>query len=143
VRRPAHPLTPLLSRWLDGRATPKEARAVAMLLASDPDAAEAVRLLRAAAEVTSAATPREASDGLVDRVLAAGAWHGGEVAAFRRVARRLAFAAAALLGLGVGGSVWAATRPAPPAALDDPARTYIEDLVFEELGSSAERESGR
>jgi anti-sigma factor RsiW len=129
-------MTPLLSRWLDGRTTPKESRHVELLLASDPAAAEAVRRLREASEVLRASTPADAAPGLADRVLALGAYRGGEIAAFRRVARRYAAAAVVLLGLGVGGSVWSATRPARPAELDDPARTYIEDIVFTELGSA-------
>jgi anti-sigma factor RsiW len=131
-----HPLTPLLSRWLDGRVTPKEARQVELLLASDPAAAEAVRRLRETSEVLRASTRSEASPDLADRVLALGAYRGGEVAAFRRVARRYAAAAVVLLGLGVGGSVWSATRPPRPPFLDDPARTYIEEIVFSELGSA-------
>jgi anti-sigma factor RsiW len=136
VSRRPHPLTPLLSRWLDGRVTPKEARLVEMRLASDPEAAEAVRRLREASDVLRATSRSEAVPDLADRVLAAGAYRSGEFAAFRRVARRYVAAAVVLLGLGVGGSLWAETRPAPPAALDDPARTYIEEMVFSELGSA-------
>jgi anti-sigma factor RsiW len=132
-----NPIDPAMSRWLDGAASPEEARLVESRLAADPRLAAEVERLRADLDLFRAdVRPRGASlavatlavatlaDGdMVERVLAAVA--AGEPGPtdeerFRRVARRWSAAAAVLVAVGVGGSV-AVDRIAPPAEAGDSA----------------------
>jgi hypothetical protein len=136
----------LLSRWMDGRATPAEAALAEGLVARDADAAAWVRRLREASDALRAAARRAPPEDLADRVLAAAVPAGGELAAFRRAARRYVAAAAVLLGLGLGGSVWidrsggpaAAATPAP-GLFADPADARIEEMVLSDLDGAPAR----
>jgi anti-sigma factor RsiW len=138
-----HPLTPLLSRWLDGRTTPKESQEVERLLASDPAAAAAVRRLREAADVLRASARRDPPVDLADRVLAEGAFHGGEIAVFRRVARRYAAAAALLLATGVAGTVWVEATAPSARMIPSPERDDVADIAlsmaFDALNEEVDR----
>jgi anti-sigma factor RsiW len=146
-RRRDDSLTPLLSRWLDGRATPQESVEVERLLASDPAAAAAVERLREAAKVMRSASARVGPrPDLADRVLAAGGVGSGELVAFRRLARRYVAAAAVLLGIGVSGSLWldrAIDRRPGGVPLGDPAVERIGDLVLSALEAASDEDVDR
>jgi anti-sigma factor RsiW len=142
VSVPAH----LLSRWLDGRCNPAEQAHVERLLASDAEAAAYVRRLREAGEALRSSASREPAPDLAERVLAAAALPGGELAAFRRAARRYVAAASVLLGMGLGGSVWidrtggtAAASPPVPGLVADPADARIEEMVLSDLDGAPAR----
>jgi anti-sigma factor RsiW len=140
-------LTPLLSRWLDGRATPDEERSALRLLASDPEAAAEVARLRRAADVLRRESRSDPAPGLADRVLAAGAVGAGEMAAARRLARRYVAAAAVLLGLGVGGSLWLARGAEAQPPREALAGERLQAIVLHALESALDEsdpwETGR
>ena len=114
------PLDPALSRWIDGACDADEARRVEARLASDPALAAEVDRLRAAMDVFREDAAAAAPDRLGERVLAAVARGDDESDRFHALARRYAAAAAVLLAVGVGGTVWthgtipAAGTAAPP-----------------------------
>ncbi len=109
--RPDSPsrLDPALSRWLDGRATPEEARAVEARLASDPRlAAEVARLAAAMDSLREDAAKQGPHPDLAVRVLAAvanGDPDAHEARRFARAARWWSVAAAVLFAVGVGGTL--------------------------------------
>lgn len=129
-------LTPEESRYLDGELPAAEARRLEAALAADPQRAARLERWRTATDLWRDEARRAA--GPVDPV----ALYARVLARVRAVApgpvqRRLtAYAAAALLliGLGVGGTLWLrhAPPPAPPAAalaLEDLERAEIDLLA--------------
>jgi anti-sigma factor RsiW len=131
------PLDPALSRWLDGEASPEEARLVEQRLASDPAAAAEVARLRATVDAWRRDVSLPAPDGLAARVLRTVAIGDDERERFRAVSRRYAAAAAVLLAVGVGGTAWA-RRPVPPPPSDSaPSVVDLEEarLAQEQLAA--------
>jgi anti-sigma factor RsiW len=110
-----------LSRWLDGEASPEEARLVSKRLAADPALSAQVERLRADLDLFRDDARPKASGSLADRVLAAvaaGEPGPSDEERFRAAARRWSAAAAVLLALGVGGSL-AIDRLAPASEAGD------------------------
>jgi anti-sigma factor RsiW len=130
------PVTPALSRWLDGRSRPGEAEAIEARRASDPRFAAEVARLKAAADALRADRRSRPPEALGDRVLAEVARRDGEAHRFERLARRYAVAAAALLGVGVAG--FAATGGASPAA--PPGLDALAALEADRLAGEAQLE---
>jgi anti-sigma-K factor RskA len=132
--RPAGP-DPATSRWLDGLASPEEARRIEGRIAADPGFAAEVERLRGDLDLFRAdVATRRPSGSLADRVLAAVAAGGsasGDEERFQAAARRWAAAAAVLAAVGVGGSVMI-DRIAPPAEAGDAAAltTFVETNRF-------------
>jgi anti-sigma factor RsiW len=116
-----------VSRWLDGEASPEEARAVEARVAADPALAEAVAKWRAAGDALRDDVPA-APRGLAARVYLSALSACSESDRFHAVAKRYAAAAAAILALGVGGSLWL-DRTAKPVAASEPAGTLADLLV--------------
>lgn len=133
-------LTPEESRHLDGQLPPDEARTLEHHLAADPDRSEALARYRDAMDVWRDDVTRgaPADDDLAERVLAsieAGRPASGSAPT---VARWYAAAAAALIAVGIGGTVIAreARTPAPvsrTADLDELGPQLIEGFVFDHV----------
>ena len=119
MTRPTDPkaLDAAVSRWLDGECGADEARRVEARIAADPALAAEVARLKAAMDAfrdDAGAAPPQA---LAERVLASAVRGEQESERFRALARRYSAAAAVLLAVGVGGSVWVApAAPAPSSA---------------------------
>jgi anti-sigma factor RsiW len=113
-----------VSRWLDGRASPEEARAVEARLAADPSAAAAVARLRAAGDALRDDVPA-VPEGLAARVYLSAVGGHAESERFHAVAKRYAAAAAVILALGVGGSLWVDRVP-KHASAGEPAGTLAD-----------------
>ena len=127
---PRSRLTPEVSRWLDGRASPEEARDAAARVAADPALAAEVAALSDATRVLREDRPAPRAD-LADRGVRAVAEGGGETLRFERLARRYAVAAVALLAVGVGGSAYvrsAAATEGPRTSAKRPEKV-ISDVV--------------
>jgi anti-sigma factor RsiW len=99
-----------VSRWLDGEASPDEARAVEARIAADPALAARVARLRAAGDALRDDVPA-APEGMAARVYLSVVGGHAESERFHAVARRYAAAAAVILALGVGGTLWVDVIP--------------------------------
>ena len=125
-------IDPALSRWIDGRCDDAEARQITERLASEPGLKAEVESLRAAMDAFREDVPTTVPHGLAERVLASAARGDDESERFRALARRYAAAAAVLLAVGVGGSVWVAGAEGFDGARDpsgSPSQPTLSDLV--------------
>ena len=120
MTRPTDPdpnaLDAAVSRWLDGECGADEARRVEARVAADPALAEEVARLRSAMDAFRDDASAAAPEALAERVLASAARGEQESEQFRGLARRYAAAAAVLLAVGVGGSVWVAPAASSASA---------------------------
>ena len=113
-----------VSRWLDGEASPEQARAVEARIAADPTLAAAVARWRAAGEALRDDVPA-VPHGLASRVYLEAVGGRAETDRFHAVARRYAAAAGVILALGVGGSLWVESGSGLAAA-GEPAGTLAD-----------------
>ena len=115
-----------VSRWLDGEASPDEARAVEARVAADPVLAARVAQWRAAGDALRDDVPA-VPEGLAARVYLSAVGGHAESERFHAVARRYAAAAGIILALGVGGSLWVDRAAAKDAAREP--RGTLADLA--------------
>jgi anti-sigma factor RsiW len=130
-----------VSRWLDGEASPDEARAVEARIAANPALAARVARWRAAGDALRDDVPA-APEGLAARVYLSVAGGHAESERFHAVARRYTAAAAVLLALGVGGSLWVDRAQAqhgaePRGTLADLAALRQAEVSYGLLDSNA------
>lgn len=123
------PISPALSRWLDGECTAQEDAQVRARLAADPDLAARVALWRDAMEAWKHDAPVLAP-GLSARVLSRLPAGDVERLRFERWARRTAAAAAVLLVAGTAGILSRERSDDRRVARSAPASAGIEDHRF-------------
>lgn len=133
-------LTPEESRHLDGQLPSEDARTLEHHLAADPDRSEALALYREAMDVwrDDVAHRASADDDLADRVLASIESGRPPSTSAPAAARWYAAAAAALIAVGIGGTVITRASRAPEpvtrtADLDELGPQLIEGFVFDRV----------